>query len=320
MRHALPDALIRAPLEAVRHACAQVAERARFVRIDSRRLERYAGEIPLAAVRETPTLAFPSGIESRDALAAYVLTLNAVNFGSGYFPQLTKRPGLSGYRTLEAALRERFESAGPLSLHELETMDEDRCARLFGQSLAVPEIAELMTLFASAWRDLAELLGRSFEGSFSTLVDAAQGSAEALVRILLEMPLYRDVAPYQELSVPILKRAQLCAAELAPLTAFHDLARLTTFADNLVAHVLKTDGVLRYSDDLRARIERQELLPWGSEEEVEIRACELHAVEQLIERLDRQITAHQLDLWLWTRGGGADYKARPRHRTRCSFY
>ena len=38
-------------------------------------------------------------LEDPDATLAYVVTLDAVNFGSGWFPELRKRPGMSGYFT-----------------------------------------------------------------------------------------------------------------------------------------------------------------------------------------------------------------------------
>ena len=35
-------------------------------------------------------------------MTAEMLVLDTVNFGSGWFPTLAKRPGLSGFRTVEA--------------------------------------------------------------------------------------------------------------------------------------------------------------------------------------------------------------------------
>ena len=92
------------------------------------------------------------------------------------------------------------------------------------------------------------------------------------------------------------------------------------FPDNLVAHVLRLDGVLRFDPELSARIENQELIAHGSTQEVEIRACEVHAVELLVAELGGQADSRQLDLWLWTRGARPEYKNRPRHRTRCPYY
>jgi putative queuosine salvage protein len=98
---------------------------------------------------------------------------------------------------------------------------------------------------------------------------------------------------------------------------FSDLDRLTIFADNLVPHVLRVDGVLRYDPALGARIDAGELLPPG-EEEREIRACAVHACELLSRRLG--MPARVLDAALWNRGQAWKYKSVPRHRTRTVYY
>ena len=75
--------------------------------------------------------------------------------------------------------------------------------------------------------------------------------------------------------MPFLKRAQIATADLARagVAAFHDLDRLTMFADNLVPHVLRLDGLLDYDAALCERIEREELIEHDSRAEIEIRAC-----------------------------------------------
>ena len=115
------------------------------------------------------------------------------------------------------------------------------------------------------------------------------------------------------------KRAQIAPNDLAlaGVAEFPDLDRLTIFADNLVPHVLRVDGVLRYEPALAARIDAGELLPPG-EEEREIRGCAVHACELLSERLG--MPARLLDAALWNRGQAPRYKAVPRHRTRTVFY
>jgi hypothetical protein len=98
-----------------------------------------------------------------------------------------------------------------------------------------------------------------------------------------------------------------------------DLPRLTLFADNLVPHVLRLDGVLRFERAFADRIEAEQLIEHDSAEEVEMRACAVHAVELIVrERAD--LAAQQVDHLLWTRGGGPTYKAMPRPRSRCTAY
>src|SRR5438046_2401355 len=88
-------------------------------------------------------------------------------------------------------------------------------------SLSTPPVGELMGLLARALNDLGTYVSGQFGGSFRALVQAAGGSAEALVGLLAEMPFYQDVGFY--------KRAQLTAADLATagVAAFGDLDRLT---------------------------------------------------------------------------------------------
>jgi hypothetical protein len=143
------------------------------------------------------------------------------------------------------------------------------------------------------------------------------------------MPCYRDVARHDGAEVPFYKRAQLTAADLHAAFqgegpgSFEDLDALTIFADNLVPHVLRREGVLRYAPDLAARIDREERLVAGSAEEVEIRACAVHAVEccvAAIRRAGKPATAQRLDYWLWNRGQLPEMKAHPRHRARTVYY
>ena len=316
-------------LERVRVACGVVASRAVCVRIDRDLIRSYAASLPLE--QATLPVLDPSlhylghGADT----VAFVLTLDAINFGSGYFPLLRKRPGLSGYFTIAASLNDQFKEHRPLSAQRLARLTAEDCTKMFGQDFDNEPIRELMQLFAAALNDLGRCLLDRFDGSFTGLVEAAGSSAERLVQLLVEMPYLNDVEPYNGLEVPFYKRAQLTAADLSVAFEgkgpghFDDLDRLTIFADNLVPHVLRTDGVLLYEEALAARIDSERLIPSGSIEEVEIRACAVHAVELLTKELRRtghDVTAMGLDYLLWNRGQQPYYKARPRHRTRTVFY
>jgi len=316
-------------LDAVRNGCRFVAERARSVRVDLDRIPAYADALASADLWAPTYDTEHHFVGPAEETVAYVIALDAVNFGSGFFPRLAKRPGMSGYFTLAASLADRFRSSGPLTAAALVEIRPEDCADLFGQSIVDPAIDGLMTLFARAWNDLGRDLLRRFDGSFVALVEAAERSADRLVRLLSEQALFRDTARYEGHLVPFYKRAQITASDLslalsgAGLGAFDDLDRLTVFADNLVPHVLRIDGVLRYAPGLLQRIDRGDLIPAGSNEEVEIRACAVDAVERISERLHgigRPVPPRTLDLVLWTRGQGPEYKAHPRHRTRCPYY
>ncbi|HXV35558.1 MAG TPA: queuosine salvage family protein [Myxococcota bacterium] len=315
-------------LAEVRHAASRVMERARWVSIDERALAALARSNELlSAPRVLDPIARCEGAPAHKA--AFVLTLDAINFGSGYFPHLAKRPGLSGYLTLSNALLEQWQRDGAWSARQLVALSPRDCARVFAQDVRVPEVAELMSLFAQALNELGAFLLARFAGDPTALIEAADCSAERLVGILSEMPLYRDVSRYAGFEVPFYKRAQLTCADLATAFAgvgygaFFDLDRLTMFADNLVPHVLRCEGVLVYESGLAARIDAEQLLQAGSAEEVEIRAAAVCAVERCVALLRAagiEISARELDTALWARGQLPEIKAHPRHRTRTTNY
>jgi hypothetical protein len=273
-------------LDEVRMNCRSIAETAACVSID------------LDAWREPPEVA---GDAAPEGTADHLLQLDAINFGSGWFPTLRKRPGMSGYRTVEAALAEH----GAWTNDELRRLDAAAVADVLGQEPGHP----LMRLYAQALRELGHFLG---ERSALDLVEQASGSAERLATLLARgMRFFDDRGFY--------KRAQIVPSDLAltGLAEFEDIDRLTIFADNLVPHVLRVDGVLRYDPDLAASIDSGELLPQGPAER-EIRACALHACEQLGERIG--VPPRVLDVRLWNRGQAPEYKRIPRHRTRSVYY
>jgi len=295
--------------EEIRAACARVAERARQVRIVESAIEPYARSL---SPWSPPAPDLKPGAPD-EARAAYSLQLNTINFGSGWFPTLRKPPGLSGFRTVEAALRRR----GPWTAEELEELDAPEVASTMGQDPG----HELMALFARALRELGAHVAAEHGGSFLALARSGEGSAVALAERLGRLPMWRDVSPYDGEPVPFFKRAQIAAADLdlQGLAPVRDLAALTIFADNLVPHVLRLDSVLELDAELQARIEREELIEHDSPAEVEIRACALHAVE-LIVAAHGSTTATAVDYLLWNRGAGARYKRVPRHRARTTAY
>src|SRR3954464_2146323 len=117
----------------IRSSCAAVAERARFLRINRDAIERYALSLPLERAA-APTLDRATHYVADDAgTLAYFVTLDAINFGSGFFPHLAKRPGMSGYFTVASSLKDEFERAGAMSAERLAGMSAGECATIFGQ-------------------------------------------------------------------------------------------------------------------------------------------------------------------------------------------
>src|SRR5437867_3976929 len=80
-------------LDEVRSTTRSIAQSARYVRVQTEAIATYAAGLPLE-VAQTPALdAATHHLGAPEATLAFVVTLDAINFGSGYFPKLKKRPG-----------------------------------------------------------------------------------------------------------------------------------------------------------------------------------------------------------------------------------
>jgi hypothetical protein len=260
-----------------------VAETAQDVTIDTRITLEPGGVSGL-----DPDLHFLEG--GKDDVARYVLILDAINFGSGWFTALGTDTNALTTR-LTAYTRAR---GAPWSIEQLRALT----AHEVGNALGTDPHHELTRLYAAALNQLGHWLPQP-------LGDSAEDLAERLTR----MPFFDDTGYY--------KRAQIAANDLhlAGVAEFPDIDRLTIFADNLVPHVLRHAGVLSYSDELSERIDAGVELPVGSRFEQEIRACAVHACELQAARL--KVAPALLDNWLWNRG--LDLPGTP-HITRTTFY
>lgn len=295
----------------VRVACAWVAARARWVRVEEAAIEEYAAGLPQPGADDEQA----PFADDPDTAAAFAICMNAINFGSGWWPTIRKRPGHSGYGTMAAGVTDRFARHGRWTAEELVAMDAETIAEVVGQDREHP----LMAQFAAALQDVGSHIQAEHDGRFLGPAEAAE-SISALAGTFAAWDAFADVSRYDGGDIPFYKRAQLAAADLhrAGVAALPGLDRLTAFADNLVPHVLRVDGVLQLDADLTGRIEAEELLEHGSPEEVELRACAVHTIE-LLAAASNLIPA-EIDSALWNRGRDRRYKSRGRPRSLTTAY
>ena len=286
--------------DSVRAHGAAIAAQARSVRIDLDALEALQPGPPPELDPRRHYLEGPAA-----DVADYLVVLDAINFGSGWFPTIRKRTGSSGYFTVAWALADHWRAGAGWTPGQLRAMRTEEVADTLGQA----RDHELMALFAQALRELGRFLAgrRALD-----VVGEARGSAQRLAeRLATGMTMWHDNGFY--------KRAQLVGGDLAlgGVAEFGDLDQLTIFADNLVPHVLRCEGVLVYDERLAAHIDAGRLLRPGPQER-EIRGCAVHACALIAQRSG--MTEREIDYALWNRGQRPEYKARPRHRCRTVYY
>ena len=105
---------------------------------------------------------------------------------------------------------------------------------------------------------------------------------------------------------------------------FYDMDQLTMFADYRIPQILRHVGILEYSEILASRVDNFEVIPFGCDEESEIRACTVIAVEELrakiLEKTGQSLTSVEIDWLLWNWGEQVKDTIKPHHRTLTIFY
>jgi hypothetical protein len=334
----LPLELERDPLR-VLESTRLVLREATLVTFDHARIEetadRLAGQ-PEAQADWSAQL-HPVGRDEAE-LANLVLVLDALNFCFWSIPT-AGRPRWrvtyagathDGYWALAVALRRAVEDGYRLADAEtLAALTEDDVATILRGDPGSEEVPLLHARLAHLHEVGHGLLAR-WDGSFVTAIRGARGSAPRLVREVLDVfESFRDTAPWQGHRINLYKRAQILVADLHGAFAgqgpgaFHDLQTLTAFADYKVPQVLRRFGILRYAPDLAARIQRHQLIPPESSEEIEIRAATVWGVEllrQALARRGRDLPSYAIDWHLWQAGQTLPDDTQPYHRTLTVFY
>jgi hypothetical protein len=310
-----------------------VVDRSHHVRINQKALKRFSQGI---AENGAPIPAWDAVHHfkgSEEEMAAYFLVVDTVNFcfwppaGQSRWEISYKGKRYSGYYGLSVSIKKALESGIPLTAASfLASLTLKQLERV----LAGTGVLQLMEGRMGNLQELGRVLLEKYGGQASKLVASAGGSAVKLVETLAgNFPSFRDQVTYEGQKVFFYKRAQLFAADLhgalggKGLGSFRDMEHLTAFADYKLPQVLRHVGALDYSERLTEKVDLMMPLEPGSEEEIEIRANTIWAVElvrQELKRLGKDFLASEIDVLLWHLGQHDEYRAKPYHRTVTTFY
>lgn len=202
----------------------------------------------------------------------------------------------------------------------------------------MPLLTERLTIL----REAGQILSSRYHGRFANCIAAANGSAAALVNLLVDFfPSFRDSHIFDDRTVHLHKRAQILVADIwgcfdgntegYDYGIFHDIdTAITMFADYRIPQMLHSLGVLMYSPQLEGRIRRREELGSGETCELEIRGCSVWAVELIRREIVKdnpgiKVNAILIDTFLYDtlkekEGKGELEGVIPHHRTRSIWY
>lgn len=226
-------------------------------------------------------------------------------------------------KALDEGIRNGFDL---LNFEYCSKISRDNFAEILSGNVEIP-------LFEERWNILRELgcvMMEKFDGRADNLLQEADGDAIKLLTLILEnFPSFRDVSIYKGQEIYFQKRVQLLTADIYQMFdgqgfgALRNTETITACADYKLPQILRKLGILIYTDSLANKIDNKIELPHGSEEEIEIRASTIWAVElirQAVAKRQPEIKSFEINdhLWLATQEKFPDDK--PYHRTRTTAY
>lgn len=125
-----------------------------------------------------------------------------------------------------------------------------------------------------------------YDGKVSNLLKSAEGDVIKLLGILIKnFSSYNDSYKYNGKDVYFYKKAQLFISDVfhtfrgEGIGHFNNIEELTALADYRIPQVLRNLGILVYSKELAEKIDKGISIPKGSQEEIELRASVIWAVQ-----------------------------------------
>lgn len=336
-----------------------IMERAKNVSIDRSKLFPMSKLISNAMINGqlnrtdwiNPDLCPPSS-SSDEQIIDWIFFVSTLNFSfwtdenssdeNHSYQRIYKNRLYHGYEAFLAALNQSLENG--IDLIDAKIYSEitfEQMSKLFvgsNSSVSLPMLNERVEVL----HQTGEILLKKFDGHFHNCLKQINGNAVDLLQLIVQtFPSYRDETFYRGQKVSFYKRAQILINDIwgyfngHRYGQFQDLDHLTMFADYRVPQVLSHDGILVYSSELKERLNRHEEIPFGDEDECEIRAASILSVDYLVQMVNEQIPFETnigeqgqrlnsilIDVFIWKRRRelSSIYSSTPFHRTRSIFY
>lgn len=260
----------------------------------------------------------------------FLLVFNSISFSYWGEPKWTVEYNgekFDGSFGMIAALGNAIENKVPiLNMKWLSTITDESLEKITKGDVKIPLLKERVQIL----REVALIVAQKYNGDFSLFLKEANGDAmKILNNIIITFPSFNDASSYKGKTVYFHKRAQLLISDIYQLFNGRDYGKLrnidqlTACADYKIPWMLRTLGILSYSESLAKKVDHKIEMLHGSEEEVEIRASTIWANELIKQQLRKNIPAidsiHINDhLWLLSQAKLPHDK--PYHLTRTTAY
>lgn len=311
-----------------------VIKGSKLIEINDRAIDRFVDSLKDSDFEQSE---FDSDVmfssDKEEDYLGYTIVYNTINFcywGKPKWIIKYKDKYYDGCAGLTRALVSAINSNYPLlDAKYLSELPEKDLANILKGNIEIPLFQERLSLL----RTLGKSMKKNFNGSWIKVIGKDNNDAVDIVKTLVKYfpSVFKDEVEYNGHTVKFYKRAQLIPAYID-----HDLSKLglvsiklsnvdklTAFADYKVPQILRKLNILEYADELSSKVDGLVELPAGSNEEIEIRAFTIKAINEMTKKAQKkfkQANASNIDGIIWFKGQVKSPDDKPYHRTRTIWY
>lgn len=260
----------------------------------------------------------------------FIFVFNSINFCYWGNPKWTieyKGKQYDGAWGMIASLGRALDKNIPiLDAKFLSSLTQTDLSEILKGNTTIPLFDDRLQIL----RENGKILAEKYNGQFSKVLEKSGNDALRLLEVLTtDFPSFDDSSLYNKRKAFFHKRAQLAISDIyrsfkgKKFGNLKNIDKLTAFADYKIPQSLRKLGILEYTQDLSAKIDNKIQIPEGSEEEVEIRANMIRAIELMKKELKTKnpnITSMDIDSYLWLLGQNKSHDDKPYHLTETIYY
>jgi len=228
-------------------------------------------------------------------------------------------------KALEGGIRKGYNL---LDARYLADISEEDLQNIFVGNIQIPLFKERLEIL----RQLGTIVLEKFNGSYSEILSKGEYNTSKIIGLITKefSDIFNDECDYHGKKVKFYKRAQLLVSHLYYLSQSELIPNkislgeeFTAFADYKVPQMLRKFRILEYSDNLAYKVDNKIEISSNSDEEMEIRANTIWAVElttQILKEKFPQARAEKVNSMLWLKSQTKSPDDKPYHRTRTIWY
>ncbi|HCC07054.1 MAG TPA: hypothetical protein DEP72_02650 [Clostridiales bacterium] len=306
-----------------------VIDNAEDVYINTEKLEEVCSKLEIKG-EEYWLKAAPGNITllNTSEIVTFVLILETIDFSFWGDPKWSvkyKEISYDGAFGLVVALIKALENNYKiLDFEYLKNMKFEDFEQIMKGNIEIPLIKERFHYL----KEMVEVVLEKFDGNFYKHIKNIRTDKDLFEIIINNFKCFDDHMCYKGEKIYFYKRAQLLTIDILKIMEERekitaDYSSITACADYKIPQSLRKLEILTYSKNLGEKVDNSIVLPEGCNEEIEIRAFTIYAVErikQIIGKSGRNIRSIDINDYLWLQGQNKNISDKPYHLVRTTAY